>query len=72
MTQPSDTATHLPIALGDETWRTDPLRLAVAAYLARYRGETRRHADSHLRVYLTWCQLGGLNPLQARRPHIEL
>jgi site-specific recombinase XerD len=72
MTQHTDTPTHLPIAPGDGTLRTDPLRLAVAAYLARYRGETRRHADSDLRVYLTWCQLRGLNPLQARRPHIEL
>ncbi|GAA0314927.1 tyrosine-type recombinase/integrase [Kineococcus aurantiacus] len=62
----------LPIALGDGTWRTDPLRLAVAAYLARYRGETRRHAESDLRAYLTWCQLRQLNPLQARRPHLEL
>ncbi|WP_328291360.1 phage integrase N-terminal SAM-like domain-containing protein [Kineococcus sp. NBC_00420] len=61
-----------PIPLGDGTWRTDPLRLAIAAYLARYRGGTRRHAESDLRVYLTWCQLRGLNPLQARRPHIEL
>ncbi|WP_432499086.1 tyrosine-type recombinase/integrase [Kineococcus auxinigenes] len=62
----------MPIALGDGTWRTDPLRLAIAAYLARYRGETRRHAESDLRAYLTWCQLRGLNPLAARRPHIEL
>ncbi|NAZ74306.1 tyrosine-type recombinase/integrase [Kineococcus sp. T13] len=66
------TPDHLPIALGDGTWRTDPLRLAIAAYLARYRGETRRHAESDLRAYLTWCRLRGLNPLAARRPHIEL
>ncbi|WP_337061779.1 tyrosine-type recombinase/integrase [Kineococcus sp. G2] len=46
--------------------------MAIAAHLARYRGETRRHAESHLRAYLTWCQLRGLDPLQARRPHIEL
>ncbi|GAB3472103.1 tyrosine-type recombinase/integrase [Kineococcus endophyticus] len=76
MTLPSDppgpAPTSLPIALGDGTWRTDPLRLAIAAYLARYRGETRRHAQSDLRAYLTWCQLRQLNPLQARRPHIEL
>ncbi|NAZ82784.1 site-specific integrase, partial [Kineococcus sp. R8] len=66
------TPDSLPIPLGDGTWRTDPLRLAVAAYLARYRGETRRHAESDLRAYLTWCQLRGLDPLRARRPHIEL
>jgi integrase/recombinase XerD len=76
MTMPSDphdpASASLPIALGDGTWRTDPLRLAIAAYLARSRGETRRHAESDLRAYLTWCQLRGLDPLQARRPHIEL
>ncbi|WP_432497996.1 tyrosine-type recombinase/integrase [Kineococcus auxinigenes] len=72
MTQPSDILTRLPIPLGDGTWRTDPLRLAVAAYLARHLGETRRHAESDLRAYPTWCQLRSLDLLQARRPHIEL
>ncbi|NHC43644.1 tyrosine-type recombinase/integrase [Motilibacter aurantiacus] len=50
----------------------DPLRLAVAAYLARYKGESRTHSASDLRSYLVWCQARGLDPLQARRPHIEL
>ena len=62
----------LPVPGDGERWRVDPLRLAVAGYLARYRGETRRHAESDLRVYLTWCQERGLDPLTARRPHIEL
>lgn len=62
----------LPVPGDGERWRVDPLRLAVAGYLARYRGETRRHAESDLRVYLTWCQERGLDPLAARRPHIEL
>ena len=62
----------LPVPVDGERWRVDPLRLAVAGYLARYRGETRRHAESDLRVYLTWCQERGLDPLAARRPHIEL
>ncbi|NAZ82931.1 integrase, partial [Kineococcus sp. R8] len=44
----------------------------MAAYLARYRGETRRHAESDPRAYLTWCQLPSLEPLRARRPHVEL
>jgi len=38
------TPEFLPIPTIDERWRVDPLRLAVAGYLARYRGETRRHA----------------------------
>jgi site-specific recombinase XerD len=45
---------------------------AVAAYLARYRGQTRIHAESDLRSYLTWCQAHALDPLAAQRVHIEL
>ena len=66
------TPEFLPILTIDEKWRADPLRLAVAGYLARYRGETRRHAESDLRAYLTLCQERGLDPLAARRPHVEL
>lgn len=45
---------------------------AVAAYLARYKGQTRLHAESDLRSFLTWCQTHGLDPLDAQRVHIEL
>ena len=48
------------------------LRLAVAAYLARFKGQSRVHTESDLRCYLTWCDSHGLNPLAASRPHIEL
>ena len=48
------------------------LRLAVAAYLARYKGESRTHTASDLRSYLDWCRDRGLPPLTARRPHVEL
>jgi integrase/recombinase XerD len=51
---------------------TDQLRLAVAAYLARLRGSSREHTDSDLRCYLSWCAERGLDPLAARRPHLEL
>jgi site-specific recombinase XerD len=51
---------------------TDQLRLAVAAYLARFRGSSREHTESDLRCYLTWCAERGLDPLAARRPHLEL
>jgi hypothetical protein len=50
----------------------DRLRLAAAAYLARFKGTSRDHADSDLRCYLTWCTDRGLDPFQARRPHLEL
>ena len=62
----------LPVITPYAEWRADPLRLAVAGYLARYRGETRRHAESDLRAYVGWCQDRGLEPLAARRPHVEL
>jgi integrase/recombinase XerD len=51
---------------------TDQLRLAVAAYLARFKGSSREHTTSDLRCYLTWCTERGLDPLAARRPHLEL
>ena len=51
---------------------TDRLRLAVAAYLARFKGSSREHTESDLRCYLSWCAEHGLDPLAARRPHLEL
>jgi site-specific recombinase XerD len=51
---------------------TDRLRLAVAAYLARFTGSSREHTESDLRCYLSWCAERGLDPLAAQRPHLEL
>ena len=51
---------------------TDQLRLAVAAYLACFKGSCREHAESDLRSFLTWCAERGMDPLAARRPHLEL
>jgi integrase/recombinase XerD len=51
---------------------TGQLRLAVAAYLARFTGSSREHTASDLRCYLAWCGGRGLDPLAARRPHLEL
>jgi integrase/recombinase XerD len=51
---------------------TDQLRLAVAAYLARFKGSSREHTESDLRCYFAWCAQCGLDPLAARRPHLEL
>jgi integrase/recombinase XerD len=48
------------------------LRLAVAAYLARFKGQSRIHTESDLRGFLDWCSIRGLDPLDAMRPHIEL
>jgi integrase/recombinase XerD len=51
---------------------TDRLRLAVAAYLACFKGSSRRCTESDLRCYLAWCVERGLDPLAAQRPHLEL
>jgi site-specific recombinase XerD len=48
------------------------LRLAVADYLARYKGDSRTHTASDLRTFLEWCTRHELAPLTAQRPHIEL
>jgi hypothetical protein len=50
----------------------DPLRLAVAAYLARYTGSSRDHAHLDLRCFLSWCAERDLDPLAASRVHLEL
>src|SRR5215211_7885092 len=47
------------------------LRATVSAYLGRYRGETRLHTESDLRVFLRWCTDQDLDPLAAVRVDIE-
>jgi hypothetical protein len=67
------TSIYLPSASSEDLVPvTDQLRLAVAAYLARFKGASRSHTESDLRCYLTWCAERGLDPLAARRPHLEL
>jgi integrase/recombinase XerD len=62
----------LPVRLADSSAAADQLRLAVAAYLARYTGSSRDHAHSDLRCFLAWCAERGLDPLAASRVHLEL
>lgn len=59
-------------AAGELITITDPLRLAVASYLARFKGQTRAHTESDLRCYLDWCTAHRLAPLTADRAHVEL
>jgi integrase/recombinase XerD len=47
------------------------LHAAVAAYLGRYRGESRLYTASDLNVFLTWCAKQGLDPLTVGRVDIE-
>lgn len=52
--------------------RLDPLRLAAAAYLARYKGQSRIHTECDLRAYLRWCAERRVDPLDTSRVYIEL
>lgn len=58
---------------------TDQLRLAIASFLAGYRGRTRDGYEYDLNVYLNWCRRPdadnpsfALAPLEAKRGHLEL
>ena len=51
-----------------DDWR----RLAGAAYLGRFKGSSREHTESDLRCDRAWCVTRGLDPLGAKRPHLEL
>jgi len=51
---------------------SDLLRVAVAAYLARYKGESRVHTESDLQVFLRWCTERDIDPLAIRRVDVEL
>src|SRR5713226_430863 len=62
----------VPAQAGALVPHADRLRLAVAAYLARFKGTSRDHTNSDLRCYLAWCAERGLDPFLARRPHLEL
>jgi hypothetical protein len=50
----------------------DPLRIATLAYLARYKGDSRMHTESDLRIFLAWCVDRDLPPLKVQRAQIEL
>ena len=67
-----DTSHSGPAVSGVVVTTSQVLRLAVAAYLARFKGQSRVHTESDLRGYLAWCESRELEPLAATRPHIEL
>jgi hypothetical protein len=49
----------------------DQLRLAVAAYVARFKGTSREHTASDLRCSLSWCAGHTLDPLAVQRADLE-
>jgi integrase/recombinase XerD len=52
--------------------QSSELGFASLAYLSRYRGTSRTHTESDLRVFFVWCHDGQLAPLAAQRNDLEL
>jgi integrase/recombinase XerD len=45
---------------------------AAVAHLSRYRGTSREHTESDLRIFFDWCQVHQVPPLAAQRNDLEL
>jgi hypothetical protein len=72
--QSKDDNEHLPILDSGREPDDTILRLALAAHLARAKGQSRDHVFSDLRSFLTWYQQRHLAPLAchyatSRSPH---
>jgi integrase/recombinase XerD len=67
----SDTSPHAQIVAPPPPLFNEA-ELAVAGFLARYRGNTRSGYRTDLRCWFTWCQQHQLAVFDIRRPHIEL
>ncbi|MFI7553812.1 tyrosine-type recombinase/integrase [Micromonospora sediminimaris] len=63
----TSSASASPVVLADQL----VVHAAVSAFLGRYRGQTRVHTESDLRVFLRWCANHDLAPLAAVRVDIE-
>lgn len=59
-------------AAGALTAGPPDLGRAAGAHLSRYRGTSRAHTESDLRVFFSWCQERQLAPLAAQRNDLEL
>ena len=61
-----------PASTGSAVPFADPVKIAVGAYLGRFKGSSREHTGSDLRVFLTWCGEHGVQPLATQRVDLEL
>src|SRR4051794_37662771 len=66
-----DTSRSEPAVSGVVVATRPVLRLAVAAYLTRFKA-SRGSTESDLRGFLVWCEDRGLDAFTATRPHLEL
>jgi integrase/recombinase XerD len=73
----------VPAAAGDSNSTSSPgstertssselVRLATAAYLARYKGDSRSHTSSDLGYFQAWCAERNLAVLSVQRTQLEL
>src|SRR5215211_9540558 len=67
-----DSVPITPVVLRAGEPLLDQAQVAVAAFLARYRGRTLESCRADLRQFFPWAAMVGLPPLQATRAHIEL
>ena len=67
-----DTSRSEPAVSGIVVTSAPMLRLAVAAYLARFNDQSRVPTESDLRAFLLWCEERELDAFSATRPHLEL
>jgi integrase/recombinase XerD len=61
-----------PVILLWPSERSDLLRLAVAAYLARYKGDSRTHTKADLGYFEAWCLERDVDMLKIQRVQLEL
>src|SRR3954471_24020809 len=66
------TSSLQPLDSTTDTSGSQPLPLAIAGFLANFKGRTRVHAESDLSCFLRWCQRADISPLAARRVDLEL
>src|SRR3954452_8567516 len=66
------TSSLQPLDSTTDTSGSQPLPLAIAGFLANFKGRTRVHAESDLSCFLRWCQRADISPLSARRVDLEL
>ncbi len=72
LVEPSVPAHRVAMAATASVDESRELGLAAVAHLSRYRGTSREHTESDLRVFFTWCQTRQLAPLTAQRHDLEL
>jgi integrase/recombinase XerD len=72
LVEPSVAEQRVAMAATASVDQSCELGSAAVAHLSRYRGTSREHTESDLRIFFTWCQDRQLAPLTAQRHDLEL